>query len=183
MSLNFVDMFKNSKDQIYEQMHLAEQRYGNSIHGLVVAAIAIQKTFRKWSRRKCHVISLEHLAAATVFQRAWRARELCRNFRAEIKRRYKEEDVKGCIRMMNTLKRDRALIYKKGNKRLIIQVTNWRHKAQYSSLPDLDFGRCAPLRDPDVAMILIVPCMPDRSKLGALSELLSNSFDSINRCI
>jgi hypothetical protein len=165
-------------------MHLAGQRFGNSIHGLVAAAVTIQKTFRKWTRRKLHVISLEHLAAATVLQRSWRARTICRNFRAEIKRRYKEEDVKGCIRMMNTLKRDRALIYKKGNKRLIVQITNWRHKTQQLSLPDLDFGRCAPLQDPDVAMVFIVPCMPDKSKLGVFSELLSNvTWCSSNRCI
>jgi hypothetical protein len=75
--------------------------------------------------------------------------------------------------MMKNLMRDSNMVFKKGNKRLIVQVSNWRHKTQHLSSPDLDFGRCIPLLNPDVSMVFIVPCEPDKSKLSVLSDLLS----------
>ena len=87
------------------------------------------------------MINLEQLWAAITIKRIWIMRARGRQIRQEIQRQFAEEDTLRCVRLINNLRRDYIPIFGTGNKRLVVQVSNWRHPNTSRDLPDFDFGR------------------------------------------
>ncbi len=148
------------------------QRYKYSGHGKLIAVLRIQKTVRKWLSRRKHLVSLEKLWATIIFQRRWRIRSRGRQLRDIIRKRYLEEDIKRCTRLYNNLKRDYIQFFTTGNKRFIVQIS---HPRQNEHWPDFDFGRCLPVRNPDVTLIFIVSSINDQ-KIASLQRLFGTFF-------